>query len=169
MPPIGNPVALVSVAADGVPKLGVTSVGEVANTSEPEPVSSEITPASCADVVEAKTLRLFDVVVSVPLVGSVSVVVPVAVSVMPYAPTVVNVEPSASAIVAPFAGAVNVYLLILPDVVRFALLSTIKEPVVAPLTLRFSNADPEADAVFVTAMLMPLKVVPAAFQVSVRL
>lgn len=83
MPPTGSPVQFVSVPLVGVPNMGVTSVGEVANTSEPEPVSSEITPASCADVVEAKTLRLFDVVVSVPLVGSVSVVVPVAVSVMP--------------------------------------------------------------------------------------
>jgi hypothetical protein len=33
-------VALVSVAADGVPRLGVVSVGLVAKTSEPEPVSS---------------------------------------------------------------------------------------------------------------------------------
>ena len=36
----GKPVALVSTAADGVPKAGVTSVGDVANTAEPEPVSS---------------------------------------------------------------------------------------------------------------------------------
>ena len=45
---IGNPVALVSVAADGVPKLGVTSVGEVANTNEPEPVSSVTAAAKLA-------------------------------------------------------------------------------------------------------------------------
>lgn len=37
---IGNPVALVRVAADGVPRSGVTSVGEVANTAAPVPVSS---------------------------------------------------------------------------------------------------------------------------------
>lgn len=37
---IGKPVALVSTAADGVPKSGVTSVGDVANTATPEPVSS---------------------------------------------------------------------------------------------------------------------------------
>jgi hypothetical protein len=36
----GNPVALVSVAAEGVPRLGVVSVGDVAKTSAPEPVSS---------------------------------------------------------------------------------------------------------------------------------
>jgi hypothetical protein len=36
---IGRPVAFVSVAADGVPKSGVTRAGDVANTSEPEPVS----------------------------------------------------------------------------------------------------------------------------------
>jgi hypothetical protein len=37
---IGRPVALVRVAEAGVPRTGVTSVGEVANTSEPVPVSS---------------------------------------------------------------------------------------------------------------------------------
>lgn len=37
---IGNPVQLVNVPDDGVPRTGVTSVGLVANTSEPEPVSS---------------------------------------------------------------------------------------------------------------------------------
>ena len=35
---------------------GVVSVGDVPNTSNPVPVSSEITPASCADVVEANWL-----------------------------------------------------------------------------------------------------------------
>ena len=37
---IGRPVPLVSVIADGVPRSGVTSVGLVANTSAPVPVSS---------------------------------------------------------------------------------------------------------------------------------
>ena len=37
---IGRPVALVSVAAEGVPRSGVVSVGEVANTAAPLPVSS---------------------------------------------------------------------------------------------------------------------------------
>ena len=37
---IGKPVALVNVALDGVPKAGVTSVGLVANTNDPVPVSS---------------------------------------------------------------------------------------------------------------------------------
>jgi len=37
---IGNPVQLVSVPDDGVPRAGVTRVGEVANTADPEPVSS---------------------------------------------------------------------------------------------------------------------------------
>jgi hypothetical protein len=34
----GKPVALVKVAADGVPRLGVTSVGLVERTTEPDPV-----------------------------------------------------------------------------------------------------------------------------------
>jgi hypothetical protein len=37
---IGNPVAFVNVNVEGVPKFGVTKVGDVANTNEPEPVSS---------------------------------------------------------------------------------------------------------------------------------
>ena len=34
----GSPVALVSVPEDGVPKAGVTSVGDVERTADPEPV-----------------------------------------------------------------------------------------------------------------------------------
>ena len=48
--PIGRPVALVRVAELGVPRAGVTSVGDVANTSEPEPVSSVTAAARLADV-----------------------------------------------------------------------------------------------------------------------
>ena len=36
----GSPVALVSVIADGVPRFGVTSVGLVASTASPEPVTA---------------------------------------------------------------------------------------------------------------------------------
>ncbi len=36
----GSPVALVSTAADGVPRFGVVRLGLVANTSAPDPVSS---------------------------------------------------------------------------------------------------------------------------------
>src|SRR5262249_45136218 len=50
---IGSPVALVSVAADGVPRSGVVNAGDVAKTRTPVPVSLEITDASCADVVDA--------------------------------------------------------------------------------------------------------------------
>jgi len=38
----------------------------VPKTSDPLPVSSEIIPASCADVVEAKTLKLLPVYATVP-------------------------------------------------------------------------------------------------------
>jgi len=44
----GRPVALVSVADVGVPRMGVTSVGEVANTFAPLPVSSVNTVARLA-------------------------------------------------------------------------------------------------------------------------
>ena len=43
----------------GVPSAGVTSVGDVAKTNVPVPVSSDITPASCADVVAANWLSGF--------------------------------------------------------------------------------------------------------------
>lgn len=39
---IGSPVALVSVAADGVPRFGVVNDGEVANTTAPVPVDEEM-------------------------------------------------------------------------------------------------------------------------------
>ena len=45
---IGNPVAFVSVAEDGVPSAGVTSVGLVAKTNDPLPVSSVTAAAKLA-------------------------------------------------------------------------------------------------------------------------
>ena len=50
---IGKPVTLVITPEAGVPSAGVTNVGDVANTSAPEPVSSDITPANSAEVVAA--------------------------------------------------------------------------------------------------------------------
>jgi len=51
----------VRTSADGVPRAGETSVGELAKTKAPLPVSSLITPASSAEVVAAKTLSLLAV------------------------------------------------------------------------------------------------------------
>ncbi len=45
--------------AEATPKVGVTKVGEVANTKVPEPVSSLMTPANSEDVVADKALNLF--------------------------------------------------------------------------------------------------------------
>jgi len=45
---IGRPVQLVSVPELGVPRIGVTKVGDVANTNAPEPVSSVIADAKLA-------------------------------------------------------------------------------------------------------------------------
>jgi hypothetical protein len=50
---VAYPVVLARLPEDGVPSAGVTRVGLVLNTRFPVPVSSEITPASCADVVAA--------------------------------------------------------------------------------------------------------------------
>jgi hypothetical protein len=110
---IGRPVQLVRVPEDGVPNAGVTSDGEVANTNAPLPVSSDMTPANCNEVVAANTPRLLPEVVKVPAVGKVTLEAAVVVSVRPKAPTVVRVEPSANAKVAEVAGAVKATLLIL--------------------------------------------------------
>ncbi len=110
---IGKPVQFVRVPDEGVPNAGVTRVGLLAKTNAPEPVSSDITPANCEEVVAANTAKVLPVVVSVPAVGSVTLVAAVVVNVNPKPPTVANVDPSAKAKVADVAGAVNATLLIL--------------------------------------------------------
>jgi len=47
---IGRPVAFVKVALDGVPRAGVTSVGLLANTKAPVPVSSDTAAAKFAEL-----------------------------------------------------------------------------------------------------------------------
>ena len=47
------PDTLVITPEAGVPRAGVTKVGDVAKVNAPDPVSLDITPASCADVVDA--------------------------------------------------------------------------------------------------------------------
>ena len=136
----GRPVAFVSVID-----------GPVANTIAPEPVV--VLPSA----------------VTVPLVGNVSVVAPVKVKVELYAPEVMNVELLARVRVAAVAGAVNVILLTVPFRAKLPLLSTTKEAVVAPVTVRFSKLDDADEPVLVTANLMPFHVVAASFHVSLRL
>ena len=73
----GSPVALVKTPDAGVPNAGVTRVGDVANTADPEPVSLVKAVASCAEVNEPNTAALpveviwpvrFALVVTVPAV-----------------------------------------------------------------------------------------------------
>lgn len=52
----GNPVALVRTPEAGVPRAGVTNVGEVAKTNEPEPVSFVTAVARLAEVGVAKNV-----------------------------------------------------------------------------------------------------------------
>ena len=56
--PKAVPVILVAIIAVGVPKLGVTKVGDVANTSEPVPVSSVTDARKLADVGVAKNVAM---------------------------------------------------------------------------------------------------------------
>ena len=55
----GKPVALVRVAKEGTPKLGVVSTGSVAKTASPVPVSSEIAASKFAEVGVAKKVATF--------------------------------------------------------------------------------------------------------------
>jgi len=71
-----NVIPLSDVAV-ATPMFGVVRVGEVPNTSAPDPVSSEMTPANWAEVVEANADRLFAVRATVPVeAGKVMVLVP---------------------------------------------------------------------------------------------
>ena len=69
--PEAVPVIFVPTRAEGVPRAGVTRVGDVANTSAPDPVSSLITPASSAEVVAAKAESLSVVTTKVLEAGTV--------------------------------------------------------------------------------------------------
>ena len=57
-PARGRPVILVATPEAGVPRAGVTRVGDVANTAAPEPVSSDKAVDSCAEVNDPKTAAL---------------------------------------------------------------------------------------------------------------
>ena len=81
----------------------------------------------------------------------------------------IKLEPSASVSVAPVAGAVIVILLTEPFRAKLPLLSTTKEAVEDPVTVKFSSLDDASAPVLVTANLMPFHVVVTSFQVSVRL
>lgn len=107
----GRPVQFDKVPDVGVPRTGVTSVGVLANTKAPVPVSSESTPANSDDDVEANALRLFDVYATVPPAPNATELesVPVSVNVL----LAVNVLPSAMVNVADVAGAVMATLLTL--------------------------------------------------------
>jgi hypothetical protein len=55
---IGRPVAFVKVALVGVPRIGVTNVGDVANTADPVPVSSVKAESKFAEEGVAKNVAI---------------------------------------------------------------------------------------------------------------
>ncbi len=67
--PDAVPEIFVPTKTEGVPRDGVTRVGDVANTRLPDPVSSEMTPANSEDVVAAKAESLSVVTTKVLEVG----------------------------------------------------------------------------------------------------
>lgn len=94
---IGKPVALVKVPDCGVPSIGVTSVGDVANTAAPEPVPSVNAPAKLAEVNEPSEVALpVEVIapVRLALVVTLPAVRPAAVPVM-FVPTSADGVPRA--------------------------------------------------------------------------
>jgi hypothetical protein len=94
---IGSPVAFVKVALVGVPRIGVTKVGEVANTAEPLPVSSVKAPKRLAELNEPKEVALPTEVtapVKLALVVTFPAVKPEAVPVM-FVPTKADGVPKA--------------------------------------------------------------------------
>jgi hypothetical protein len=94
---IGSPVAFVKVALVGVPRMGVTKVGEVANTADPVPVSSVKAPKRFAELNEPKDVALPTEVtapVKLALVVTLPAVRPEAVPVM-FVPTKADGVPKA--------------------------------------------------------------------------
>jgi hypothetical protein len=94
---IGSPVALVKVALVGVPRIGVTKVGDVANTAEPDPVSSVKAPARLEELNEPKDVALPTEVIApvkFALVVTLPAVKPEAVPVM-FVPTKADGVPKA--------------------------------------------------------------------------
>jgi hypothetical protein len=101
-------VVFVSVTVDGIvvpfmlvavatPSAGVTNVGVLANTNAPVPVSSEITPASCAEVVAANAERLSVVTTNVLDVGTVVELIVKAFTFVTVVPDGISVEPNVGA------------------------------------------------------------------------
>jgi hypothetical protein len=94
---IGSPVAFVKVALVGVPRIGVTKLGDVANTADPVPVSSVKAPKRFAELNEPKEVALPTEVtapVKLALVVTLPAVRPEAVPVM-FVPTKADGVPKA--------------------------------------------------------------------------
>ena len=78
---IGRPVALVKVTLEGVPRAGVTSVGLLANTKAPDPVSSVTADAKFAELGVPRN-------VATPVPNDVMPVPPLATGSVPVTPVV---------------------------------------------------------------------------------
>jgi len=103
-----NAVELAKAPNVAPPSIEVVKVGAVPNTRTPDPVSSEITPASSAEVVAAKADNLLLVVATVPVVGKVNEVFADNVKPKLYAPVKVIVFAALLAIpVPPYAGVIT--------------------------------------------------------------
>jgi hypothetical protein len=77
--------------------IGISKLGLVAKTRGPEPVSSEITPASSVEVVEANTDNLSAVLAKVAEVGIVVELIVNPAIFVTVAPEAIGVEPSVGA------------------------------------------------------------------------
>jgi hypothetical protein len=144
---IGRPVAFVKVALDGVPRAGVTSVGLLANTKAPVPVSSDTAAAKLAELGVSKK-------VATPAPKLVIPVPPLATGKVPVTP-VVKGNPVAFVRVAlvgvPNTGVTNVGLVdktLLPDPVDV--------PTPVPPLVTLSNGPASNSASMVSKSLLIL-------------
>lgn len=139
---VAAPNALIVVAvafksakvAEGVVRL-VVMAGEVANTNNPLPVSSLITPANSALVVAAKADNLFDVNAAVPVAGIVRLKLSVAVSVKVFATVIASARVAAAALVSVrmlVAGGMRAASPRAVAPVHFAICPVVPEPVTVP-------------------------------------
>jgi len=155
----GSPVQLVRVPELGVPNTGVTRVGLVANTAEPEPVSSVRAVARLAELKEPNdVVVLTDVIAPVKLgILVVDDAVPVK---FPTKPLVAVMTPDATTLVKEIFGsrltvtvldAADEVKLVPPEIVKVSLRRSIFSEPESPETV-----NPEPTAAVVTEVTRPL-------------
>jgi hypothetical protein len=154
-------------------------VGPLLKTSFPPPalpVASEIFAASCAEVVEAKSPRVFDVVANKPVVGRVTLVVPVVLRVREYKPEVAKASAKVTfllgAIVSVSVPSLNtielVFSVVLAFTVRALLFAMVNVALVAGAVMVTLLTEVAVIAPTVVILVVPAQVERAVFSTLLR-